>query len=150
MTKPLDLAKISTRGGFNLFWGVAIASIISALGVMIVAGILSEAEYGLFAIALTAPNLIQLIRDLGIDQSLIKYTAQYNQENKPNEIRKLIIGGAVSEIILGFTLSIASLFLSEFFAILLNRPEITFLIQVSSLTIFAQGLIKFADSIRSM
>lgn len=75
MRKSLDLAKTSTKGGFNLFWGIAGSSVISAVGVMIIAGILSENEYGLFAIALTVPNLFQIIRDLGIDQSVIKYIA---------------------------------------------------------------------------
>ena len=108
MSKLLDLAKISTKGGFNLFWGVATASIISSIGVMIIASILSESEYGLFAIALTAPNLIQLIRNLGIDQSIIKYTAQFNQEKNPDKIRKYILAGGFSEVILGISKKILS------------------------------------------
>ena len=90
MSDVIDLARTSAKGGFNLFWGVAASSIISALGVMIVAGILEEAEYGLFAIALTAPNFIQIIRDLGVDQATIKYTAQYNQENNTAKIKNIL------------------------------------------------------------
>lgn len=78
MSKSLSLAKVSAKGGFNLFWGVAASSIISALGVMIVARILSEGEYGIYAIALTNPLIIQRLRDFGIDQAGIKYIAQYN------------------------------------------------------------------------
>ena len=146
MSRSLSLAKTSTKSGFNMFWGVVASSIISAIGVMIVARILSEGEYGLFAIALTAPNLIQLIRDLGIDQSTIKYTAQYNQENKPNQIKNILATGLIFEIILGLALSFVSFLLSDFFATILNRPEITILIQFTSFTIFAQALIKLANS----
>lgn len=57
MSKARSMAKVSAKGIFNLFWGLAASSIISAIGVMIVAGILSESEYGLVAIALMGPNL---------------------------------------------------------------------------------------------
>jgi len=90
LSNAAKLAKISTKGGFNLFWGVALSSIISAVGIMIVAGILEEGEYGLVTIALTAPTLIALIRDLGVDQATIKYTAQYNHQNKPDKIKKIL------------------------------------------------------------
>ena len=54
MTKAIKMAKVSVKGGFNLFWGVIASSIISALGVILVARILSPAEYNLVAIALIA------------------------------------------------------------------------------------------------
>ncbi len=57
MSKARSMANVSVKGIFNLFWGLAVSSIISAIGVMIVAGILSESEYGLVAIALMGPNL---------------------------------------------------------------------------------------------
>ena len=51
MSKAIRMAKVSARGGFNLFWGLASSSIISALGVILVARFLSPSEYGLVAIA---------------------------------------------------------------------------------------------------
>ncbi len=63
MNKATELARTSAKGGFNLFWGVVASSIISTLSLIMVARILSPSEYGLFAIVLIAPNLIQLIRD---------------------------------------------------------------------------------------
>jgi len=147
VSKSLSLAKVSAKGGFNLFWGVAASSIISALGVMIVAGILSEGEYGLYTIALTAPLLIQQFRDFGIDQATIRYTAQYNQENAPNKIKNILAAAISFEILLGLTLSITVYLLSGFLAAnIFNRPEISPLIQIASFTIFAQALIQVADS----
>jgi stage V sporulation protein B len=140
------MAKVSAKGGFNLFWGLAVSSIISAIGIMIVAGILTESEYGLYAIALTTPNLIQLLRDFGIDQATIKYTAQYNQENKTNKIKNILAAATTFEIIIGITLSIIVYLLSGFLAEnIFNRPEITPLIQIASLTIFAHALNKIAE-----
>jgi len=147
VSKSLSLAKVSAKGGFNLFWGEAASSIISALGVMIVAGILSESEYGLYTIALTAPLLIQQIRDFGIDQAGIKYIAQYNQENAPNKIKNILAAATSFEIVLGITLSISIYLLSGFLAVnIFNRPEITSLIQIASFTIFADALFKVANS----
>ncbi len=82
MDKSSSLAKISAKSGFNLFWGVAISSIISSLGIIIIARLLSPEDYGIYSIALIAPTLIQIFRDLGIDQSTIRYTAKYEEENQ--------------------------------------------------------------------
>jgi len=147
VSKAISLARTSARGGFNLFWGVAASSIISALGVIFVARILSPSEYGLFAIALIAPDLIQIIRDLGIDQATIKYTAQYNQENNPANIKNVLASAITFELLLGSALSVASYLLSGFLATtIFNRPEITPLIQMASFAIFGHALLKAAQS----
>ena len=147
LSKLLTLGKTSAKGGFNLFWGIAISSIITAAAVMIVAGILTEDEYGLFAIALTAPNLIQLIRDLGIDQATIKYIAQYKQENKTDKIKNILKSTIIFELILGTILTLTTFLLSTFLATnIFSRPEIMPIIQIASFTIFAQALIKITQS----
>ena len=62
MSKSLSLAKVSAKGGFNLFWGVAASSIISSVGIIIIARLLSPSDYGIYSIALIAPNLIKTFR----------------------------------------------------------------------------------------
>jgi O-antigen/teichoic acid export membrane protein len=147
VSKAIKLARTSAKGGFNLFWGVATSSLISALGVILVARILSPSEYGLVAIALIAPSLIQIIRDLGIDQATIKYTSQYNQENKQANIKNILAAEIAFELLLGSALSVVSYLLSGFLATnIFNRPEITSLIQMASFTIFGHALLKAAQS----
>jgi len=63
VTKEIRMAKVSAKGGFNLFWGSTIPTVISTIGGIIVATLLSTSEYSLVTIALTAPNLIILSRD---------------------------------------------------------------------------------------
>lgn len=148
MSDAAKLAKISTKGGFNLFWGVALSSIISAIGIMIVAGILEEGEYGLVTIAITAPTLISLIRDLGIDQSTIKYTAQYNHKNKPEKIKNLLTAGILFEVLMGLLLSLFSYLISGFIASqIFDRPEIVLLIQIASFIIIGDALFKISNSV---
>jgi O-antigen/teichoic acid export membrane protein len=141
------MAKVSAKGVFNLFWGLAASSIISAIGVMVIAGILSESEYGLVAIALMGPNLIAIFRDWGIDCAAIKYIAQYRSENKEASVKNVLVSIVFFELILGFSLSIVSFFLSGFLATtIFDRPDIVPLIQIASFTIFADALLKASQT----
>ena len=146
MSKAKSMAKVSAKGVFNIFWGLAASSIISAIGVMLVAGLLSESEYGLVAIALMGPNLIAIFRDWGVDWATIKYTAQYRSENKEANVKNVLASVIFFEILLGFSLSIVSFFLSGFLANILDRPSIVPLIQIASFTIFADALLKAAQA----
>ena len=58
-----EMAKVSARGGFSLFWGLVASTVISAVGVIVIARLLSPAEYGLVTVALAAPGLVTLFRD---------------------------------------------------------------------------------------
>jgi O-antigen/teichoic acid export membrane protein len=147
MSKARSLAKISAKGIFNIFWGLAASSVISAIGVMLVAGILSESDYGLVGIALVGPNLIGIFRDWGVDWATIKYTAQYRSENKKANVKNVLASVILFEILLGFSLSIASFLLSGFLATtILDRPNILPLIQIASFTVFGDALLKAAQA----
>ena len=142
MSKAKTMAQVSAKGVFNIFWGLVVSSIISAISVMVVAGILSEGDYGLVAIALTGPTLIGIFRDWGVDWATIKYTAQYRSENKEADVKNVIASVVIFEILLGFSLSIFSFFVSGYMATALERPNIVPLIQIASFTIFAEALMK--------
>ncbi len=146
MSKSLSLAKVSARGGFNLLGGLLISSIISAIGVMIVAGMLSAAEFGVVTVAFIGPNIITTIRDLGIDQATIKYTTQYKTENNKTKLKNVIVAGTLFELVLGIVFTIISLILSGVMANVLERPTIVPLIQIASFTILAGALLKAAQS----
>ncbi len=147
MSKSLSLAKVSAIGGFNLLWGLVISSIISAIGMILVAGILSEAEFGVVSIALIGPNIITYIRDLGIDQATIKYSTQYRVDGETRKLKNVILTGTMFEVILGAAFTIVSIVLSGVMATLLERPTIVPLIQIASFTILAGALLKAAQSV---
>jgi O-antigen/teichoic acid export membrane protein len=147
MSKAVKMARVSAKGGFNLFWGLAASTIISAVGVILVARLLSPSEYGIVAIALTAPSLITTFRDWGINSAMIKYIAQYNSENKPANVKGILIAGLLFELALGLSLSFISFLLSGFLATnVFQRPDIKPLIQIASLTILAGALLTAAQS----
>jgi O-antigen/teichoic acid export membrane protein len=147
VSKAAEMAKVSAKGGFNLFWGLAASTIISAVGVVLVARLLSPSEYGIYTIALTAPNLIMIFRDWGVNTAMIKYTAQYNSEDKSANVRSILIAGLIFELVLGLSLSLISFVLSGFLAAnIFQRPDIKPLIEITSFTILAGALLIAAQS----
>jgi len=146
VSKARDLGKVSARGGFNLFWGVAISYIVTAIGVLYIGRTLSPEEIGIITAVMTAPNLIKTFRDLGIDQATIKYTAQYRSEKTMAKVKQVLAAESLFEIVLGFILFAILFFLSGFIANLLERPTIMPLIQIASLIVFAEAFLKAAQS----
>jgi len=146
VSKSLNLARVSAKGGVNILWGLTISSVISAVGVMVVAGILSEAEFGVVTKALIGPTIITFISDLGIGQATIKYTTQYRTENNTEKLKNIVTAGIVLEVILGTAFTALSLLLSGFMANVLEKPTIAPLIQIASFTILASALLKAAQT----
>ena len=66
---------------------------------IIIAWVLSPSEYGLYTIALAAPSLIATFRDWGMNSAIVKYTAQYNAENRPADVKKILAAGLVFETV---------------------------------------------------
>ncbi len=147
MSKAADLAKTSTKAGFHYLWGLVISTIISSIGTIFIANLLGSDAYGLYAIALTVPNLIMIFRDWGINSAMVRYTAQYRAENRTSEIRSIFISGIVFELALGLILTLISFLISGYLASdIYSRPEIAPLIQIASISILAGGLISAATA----
>jgi O-antigen/teichoic acid export membrane protein len=146
MSKATEMAKVSVKGGFHLLWGLVASTVISAIGTIVIAKLLGPSNYGLYSVALTAPNLISNFRDWGINTAMIKYSAQYNSEKDVAKIRSVFLSGLVFEVILGASLSLLCFVLSPFLAVTLHRPAIAPLIQIFSLFILTGGLVNTATA----
>jgi stage V sporulation protein B len=147
MDKALKMGKVSAAGGFQLFIGVAVSTIIMAVGTIILARLLSPEEYGLYSVALIPSYMVILFRDWGVNSAIIKYTAYLRAENKEEDIRSIISAGLFFEIATGTALSLISLLLANFIAVtIFHRPESTSLIAIASVTIFSGSLLTAAQS----
>ncbi len=146
MTKAAKMAKVSVKGGFNLLWGLVVSTVISSLGTIFTANLLGDTNYGLYTIALAAPNLISTFRDWGVTAAMVKYTAQYNAEDEATNIRSIFSGGIFFETILGLVLAAVAFLLSGFLAGLYSLPNITPLIQIASFTILTAALLSTAQA----
>ena len=146
MTKAADVGKVSVKGSFHLMWGLVASTVISAVGTIYLANLLSPDEMGLYALALAAPTLISVFRDWGINSALIRYTAQYTSENQIIRTKKILVTSLIFEVIAGVVLTIISFFLSFLFANLYQLAAITPLIQIASFTILVNALLAVAQA----
>jgi O-antigen/teichoic acid export membrane protein len=147
MTTSLSMGRVSAKGSFNLFWGLALSAGISAVGVLLIARLLSPSEYGLVTIALVAPSLQAVFRDWGVNSAIIKYVARYRVENRYMEVRATIITGLLFEAISGTLLFLALFLSSQFLAtVVFQRPNMGELIRLASVTVFTEALITTAAS----
>ena len=145
MSKAADMAKVSAKGSFHLLWGLVISTVISSIATIFVARLLGSDLYGLYGIVLITPNLIGVFRDWGINSAMVRYTAQFQSEDRASEVRSILVSGIIFEIALGMALSAISFALSGYLATnVFHRPEITYLIQIASISILAGGLINAA------
>lgn len=147
MTKAAKMAKVSVKGGFNVLWGLVASTVISSLGTIFVANLLQDTNYGLYTIALAAPNMISTFRDWGVTSAMVKYTAEYRAaEDKTAKIRSIFSSGIVFETVLGLILAAVAFLLSGFLAGLYGSPEITPLIEIASFTILTTALLSTAQA----
>ncbi len=145
MSKAADMAKVSAKGSFHLLWGLVISTVISSVATIFIAAKLGSDLYGLYGIVQITPNLIAIFRDWGINSAMIRFTAQYRAEDRATEIRSVLLTGILFELILGTALSLVSFVFAGYVATtFFQRPEITTLIQIASLSILAGGLVNAA------
>jgi O-antigen/teichoic acid export membrane protein len=141
MTKAVEMGRVSAKGGFHLLWGLVFSTIISAAGAIFIARLLGPDSYGLYSIALAAPNLITTFRDWGVTTAIVKYSAEYNSENNYDKVRSILFSGLFFELIMGLSLSVLSFSLAGSLANIFSRPNIVPLIQVSSFVILTSALV---------
>ena len=146
MTKAAEMAKVSVKGGFHLLWGLVVSTVISAVGTIYLANLLSPTDMGLYALALAAPNLIGVFRDWGVNSAIIRYTAQFNSERKIIQVKKILTAGLLFEVVAGVVLTAISFLLSTLFASLYQLADITPLIQIASFTILINAFFTVAQS----
>src|SRR3989304_4006632 len=146
MSKAANMAKVSVKGGFHLLWGLVASAVISSVGTIFIGNLLGDENYGLYTIALAAPNLISTFRDWGVNVAMVKYTAQYNAEDKAAKIRGVFTASILFETILGLILSVVAFTLSGLLAQLYRLPNITPLIQIASFTILTNALLSTAQA----
>ncbi len=147
MSKAAEMGKVSAKGSFHLLWGLVVSTVILSIATIFIARLLGSSLYGLYGIVLITPNLIGVFRDWGINSAMVRCTAQYRSEDRASEVRSILISGIIFEIALGMALSIISFALSGYLATnIFQRPGITSLIQIASITILAGGLINAASA----
>lgn len=142
MEKAFEMGKTSATGSFQLLIGVAVSTIILAVGSIILGRLLTTAEYGLYGIVVVPATLINLFRDWGINSAMTKYIAGLRASNREQEIHDYIVTGIIFEVASGIALSFLSLLLASFIAsAIFNKPESASYIAIVSASIISGSLL---------
>jgi len=146
--KLRNFAGQAMRGSFIIFQGQLLSTGISVVGSILVARFLGSTRYGQMAVVLIPISFIGLFRFWGVNTALKKYIAQYQNEHKDANVQILMHVGLLFESAIGISLSLIAFLLAGFVSgTIFNQPELELLIQVSSITILAQCLLEFVQSI---
>jgi O-antigen/teichoic acid export membrane protein len=145
--KALQMGKSSTAGSFFLLIGIVGSTVVLALGTLLLAGMLTDAELGLYGIVLIPSTTIAFFRDLGVNSAMTQRIANLRAANKSDQIHDVILSGVIFEIISGLLLSLACYAIAQPLAIILNRPEATPLIALMSISIFASAIVSASSAI---
>ena len=148
MEKAYEIGKTSATGSFQLLVGVAVSTIIYAVGSILLGRLLTTDEFGLYGIVLVPCTLINLFRDWGVNSAMTRYIASLRASNRDEEIQDFIVAGLIFEVASGMVLSLLSLFLAGFIAsTIFRKPESAFYIAVVSASIISGSLIAASQAI---
>src|SRR4030042_3299034 len=143
MSKALEMGKSSATGSFHLLLGVVGSTVIMALGTLVLQGLLTVDEVGLFGMALIPASIINYFRDWGVNSALTKTIANLRGEGKEAQIHDAIYSGVIFELISGAILSLVCFAIASPLALIIspeNASQLTVYISIMSLSIFAGAL----------
>lgn len=148
MTSELaDVASDSARGGFYLLSGTAVATVVLAIGSILVARILGPEIYGQYALALAIPQLLYLFTELGISEGITKFTAEMLRTDQKARIKTLVKHALLLRASTGIAIFLISYIFADLFATsLLNRPELAFYLRIGAIAILFQVIFTTAAS----
>ncbi len=148
MEKALEMGKRSATGSFQLLIGVALSTVIMAIGTIILGRLLTADEFGLYAVVVIPVTTINLFRDWGINSAMTKYIASYRVSSKEGEMRDIIVAGLVFEVAVGLALSLLSFSLAHFVAsVVFHRPESAYYITIVSVSIVSGALLTVSQAV---
>lgn len=149
MTDNQDLPRVvadSARGGFFLLSGTALSSVIIAISAILIGRLLGPQLYGQYSLILVVPSFLFLFTDLGINAGITKYAASLRLRGDHEQVRSIIRNGILFQLGIGVTLTVACIVFSSYFALLVNRPDLNFWIQLVAITVTLQVVFTSANS----
>ena len=147
MDKALDMGKSSATGSLSLMVGVVASTVIMAAGTIILAMVLSDAELGLYGVAMIPSSMINFFRDWGVNSAMTQRIASLRAAKRESEIHDVIVAGVLFEVGSGVVLSLVCFGLADFLAFVLQRPAASTFISIMSATILAGAVLAAANAI---
>lgn len=149
MSKDLiDIGEKAALGGYYLFIGNTLSTLILAVNSIIIARLLGPDNYGVYSISLVVPTIFVGLVNFGVPAALTQFTAKLKSEGNEKEILNVVETSLFFELIASIIVSAFCLLFSDIFSrYLINRPELSYFLKVSSLLISLQTISTAISSI---
>ena len=143
-----DLVKVTTRGSFILLIGKVSSTLLLALGTLLVARFLGPVNYGSLNKADSVVSIANILMNLGVQQAMIKYLAQYRYEGKTEHMRVLIETGVIISVFSSLLSTVLVFLVSGYIADnIFMEPVQEIYIRYLSLSLIGQALLTLAQGI---
>lgn len=141
------VAEDSARGGFFLISGTALATGILAIASIMIGRFLGAELYGQYTLALVVPQILFLFTDLGINQGVVTFTANFRIKNEIHRVVRIIKYGLMLRVLTGIAIFAISYIFADFLAsFFLQRPELAFYIRIAGISVIFQVVFTTANS----
>jgi stage V sporulation protein B len=142
----MKVAQESARGSFFLIAGTAVSTVVLAVSAILIARLLGSDSYGQYSLVIVVPQLLFLFTDLGLNQGITKFASDFQAQGDFKRLAAIIKHGLLIRSLMGIIISVFTFVFSDFLAsVVLQRPELGFLVQISAISILFQVL--FATSV---
>jgi stage V sporulation protein B len=141
------IAEKAAQGGLFLFVGNASATVILAIGSIIIARLLGSSVYGLYTLALLIPTLLVSVADAGMNYAIVRFTAKLRSQGEhyaANKTIRLAFVLKLSASVVAFLICYSG---AETIAVtVLNRPELASFLRLASAFIVFQAVLDATNS----
>jgi stage V sporulation protein B len=142
-----EAAERSARGGFYLISGTTMATVIMAIAAILVGNLLGPTQYGDYNLVIVVPQILLLFTDLGINTGIINFASNSRSEENKDLTHRILRHGMLFRIVVGAIVSFVALALPGFLSTtLINRPTLSFYVQIASISIIFQIVFSTATS----
>jgi O-antigen/teichoic acid export membrane protein len=146
--EPVRVADDFARGSFFLSVGNFISTVISAIGVFIIAGLLGPELYGVYNLCFTIPTLLLLLVNLGVNEGLTKFSASLHTKGDTKKLANLIRHGIIFNFTIGlFFFLLCFVFSDSLATYVIARPEYGGYVRLASFAILLQALFNSANAV---
>lgn len=127
--------------------GTTMATVIMAIAAILVGNFLGPAQYGDYNLIIIVPQILLLFTDLGINTGIINFASNSWSVKNKDLTHRILRHGMIFRIAVGAIVFFIALALPGFLSItLINRPNLSFYVQLASISIIFQIVLTTATS----
>lgn len=118
-----------------------------AFEVILAGRLLGPSNYGVFALAVIIPNVIQSIIGFGVNTSLVRFIQGELAVDNVTRAKQITLNGTLFLLISGVSAALVLFALQHQIADLLSRPTLAYLIGIGAFALVGQALIQAVTSV---